>query len=199
MTDICVLLCCYHLKVNRLLCTQPPCGFGIEWNFSHFRGGETSLYFSHLIIWFFSLDLLQSLLLSSLLDLCTLSLSSSMTLLFQPSTSSRDEQEKKFAYPVSNVCVSLVGFCFQPFCTSAAATGHFREDISSNLPQTLGTCDGQSIFLGYALDLYRTCAFSYVQNAPHNPMKLGMISPSSEAFGLLSNVHVCEIFVLYVT
>lgn len=62
-----------------------------------------------------------------------------------------------------------------------------------------GLGDGQSIFLGYALDLYRTCAFSYVQNAPHNPMTLRIISPSSKTFGLPSNVHVCTIYVLFVT
>lgn len=67
----------------------------------------TSLYFFLTRLFEFSIDWLQSLLLSSLFDLRTLSLPSSTTLLFQPSTSSCDEQEKSLI-TLFPTCVSVL-------------------------------------------------------------------------------------------
>jgi hypothetical protein len=52
MTDICVLLCSYHLKVNRLLCTEPH-HVALELN----ETSPISEVVYDISLYFFSLDL----------------------------------------------------------------------------------------------------------------------------------------------
>lgn len=108
MTDICVLLCSYHLKVNRLLCTEPH-HVALELNETSPISEvvyDISLYFFLTSLFDFSIDLLPSLLLSSFFDLRTLP-PPSITLLFQPSFVACDEQEKGLL-TLFPTCVSVL-------------------------------------------------------------------------------------------
>lgn len=144
LTDTCVLLCSSHLKVNWLVCTELPCGFGIKWNFTQFRGGVWHLLllkiFS-LLKFDFSIDLLQS--------FVHLSLS--------PSPMPGMNREN-VCLPCSQ-CLCLVEICFWPCCTSATRTGYIIEHVSSNHPRNSGSfwwvvnlpwiCFGSSSYLSF--------------------------------------------------